>query len=132
MKLAIDKGHSRDLERLLDRGEQQIKEVLNGAIESPCLLHGDLWGGNYMVDEKGEACLIDPAVYYGHRETDLAMTELFGGFHASFYDSYNEQFPLLPGYEKRRPLYQLYHLLNHLNLFGNSYYCQCLRILQQY
>jgi protein-ribulosamine 3-kinase len=132
LKLAIDKGHSSDLERLLDRGEQQIKQVLSQAIESPCLLHGDLWGGNFMVDEKGEACLIDPAVYYGHRETDLAMTELFGGFHAHFYDSYNEQLPLVPGYEKRRPLYQLYHLLNHLNLFGNSYYSQCLRILQQY
>ena len=89
--------------------------------EFPSLLHGDLWSGNFMVDESGHAVLIDPAVYYGHREADLAMTELFGGFNRSFYRTYNEAFPLEKGYESRKDLYNLYHMLNHLNLFGSSY-----------
>lgn len=84
-----------------------------------------------MVDEKGEACLIDPAVYYGHREADLAMTNLFGGFDDRFYQAYNEALPLSPGYDRRLPVYQLYHLLNHLNLFGGAYYSQCVGILQR-
>lgn len=130
--LAEDRGHGTELRRLLERAEVAILEHLEAATEPPSILHGDLWSGNYLVDERGEACLIDPAVYYGHREADLAMTRLFGGFEPSFYSAYNEVFPLAPGHEERLPVYQLYHLLNHLNLFGSAYYSQCSRILQRY
>ncbi len=84
------------------------------------LLHGDLWGGNWAVTS-GEPVIFDPAVYYGDRETDLAMTRLFGGFSPTFYDAYEEAWPMSPGHEIRISLYQLYHVLNHLNLFGASY-----------
>lgn len=100
--------------------------------EHPALLHGDLWGGNYMVDEQGEPVLIDPAVYYGHREADLAMTELFGGFSPEFYRAYQETYPLQPGYQERVDLYNLYHLLNHLNLFGGGYAGSCRSIIRRY
>jgi protein-ribulosamine 3-kinase len=89
--------------------------------EKPSLLHGDLWSGNLITDEKGEPCLIDPAVYYGNRETDLAMTKLFDGFDSEFYHCYNECFPLQKGFERRANLYNLYPLLVHVNLFGSSY-----------
>jgi protein-ribulosamine 3-kinase len=89
----------------------------------PSLLHGDLWSGNAGFTVEGPV-VFDPAVYYGDRETDLAMTELFGGFPAAFYRGYNEVFPLPPGYEKRKQLYNLYHLLNHLNIFGGGYLAQ--------
>ena len=85
------------------------------------LLHGDLWNGNYGFDPMGHPILFDPAVYYGDRETDLAMTELFGGFSTTFYAAYCEAYPLDPGYKIRKTLYNLYHILNHLNLFGRSY-----------
>jgi len=85
------------------------------------LLHGDLWSGNYGVLQSGEPVIFDPAVYYGDRETDLAMTELFGGFPARFYDAYQDAYPLDDGYAQRKTLYNLYHILNHLNLFGSGY-----------
>jgi fructosamine-3-kinase len=107
-------------------------ELLGAAVETPSLLHGDLWGGNYIVDEFGEACLIDPAVYYGHREADLAMTRLFGGFDDAFYAAYEEAAPLAPGHQERLPIYQLYHVLNHFNLFGGGYHEQGNRILRRY
>lgn len=129
---AEKQGHGAELRHLLDRSEAAILEMLNEALEPPSLLHGDLWGGNYLTDETGRACLIDPAVYYGHREADLAMTRLFGGFSPSFYRAYEEAFPLQAGHGERLPLYQLYHLLNHLNLFGRSYYGQCDRILRRF
>jgi fructosamine-3-kinase len=132
VRLTAERGHGREFERLLDRAEMCIIELLSSAIEVPVILHGDLWGGNYIVDERGEACLIDPAVYFGHREADLAMTQLFGGFEASFYQAYNEASPLLPGHEDRLAIYQLYHVLNHLNLFGGAYAGQSRRILQRY
>jgi len=121
-----------ELTTLLDRAETAILELLGSAIEPPAILHGDLWGGNYIVDERGEACLIDPAVYYGHREADLAMTRLFGGFDAAFYAAYEELYPLADSHRERLPLYQLYHVLNHFNLFGGGYYEQGRRILQHY
>ncbi len=96
------------------------------------LLHGDLWGGNWLVTEAGEAALIDPAVYYGDRESELAFTELFGGFPSAFYVAYNETWPLDHDYRKRRDLYNLYHLLNHLNLFGESYGGAVDSVLRQY
>jgi protein-ribulosamine 3-kinase len=96
----------------------------------PSLLHGDLWSGNIMVNERGEPVLIDPAVYYGNREVDIAMTKLFGGFDRDFYESYNSEYPLEPGAEERFDLYNLYPLLVHVNLFGGGYLQQvksCLR-----
>ncbi|MFQ5581804.1 MAG: fructosamine kinase family protein [Mariprofundaceae bacterium] len=88
------------------------------------LLHGDLWGGNQAVDAKGNPVIFDPAVYYGDREADIAMTELFGGFPAAFYDAYNTAWPLDSGYSVRKTLYNLYHILNHANLFGGGYAVQ--------
>ncbi len=102
--------------KLLDHLEDFLVEP-----EKPSLLHGDLWGGNVLCNEEGKAILIDPAVYVGHAEADLAMTELFGGFPRAFYTAYREARPLQAGYERRRDLYNLYQLLNHLNLFGPQY-----------
>ena len=99
--------------------ETKIKDILHES--SPSLLHGDLWGGNVHNAPENEPFLIDPAVYYGDREADLAMTKLFGGFPDEFYNAYNQENPLKKGYEKRESIYNLYHLLNHLNLFGSSY-----------
>lgn len=99
---------------------------------SVSLLHGDLWGGNWLATASGEAVLIDPAVYYGHREADLAFTELFGGFPAAFYAAYQASWPLDRGYEERKDLYNLYHLLNHLNLFGEGYGGSVDSILQRF
>lgn len=95
------------------------------------LLHGDLWGGNAAFDAQGAPVIYDPAVYFGDRETDLAMTELFGGFGASFYRAYQAAWPLDPGYELRRDLYQLYHVLNHLNLFGAGYAGHARRLIDR-
>lgn len=130
VELAAGNGHGHELANLLDRSEAAISELLKAAVEQPSLLHGDLWSGNYIVDEHGRACLIDPAVYYGHREADLAMTRLFGGFDHDFYHAYDEAWPLVHGYEERLPVYQLYHLLNHLNLFGGGYYERARNILE--
>lgn len=100
--------------------------------EYPSLIHGDLWVGNVMTGSDGLAWLTDPAACVGHREADLAMTELFGGFSGKFYEAYREAAPLQPGYEKRRDFYNLYHLLNHLNLFGRSYLSSVRRIVEEY
>ena len=104
-------------------------KVLEGHKPKPSLLHGDLWAGNAGFINEGPV-LFDPAVYYGDREADLAMTELFGGFPSEFYRAYNEAWPLDEGYERRRPMYNLYHLLNHLNLFGGGYLGQVKATLQ--
>lgn len=89
--------------------------------EQPALIHGDLWSGNFMSGPQGRVYIFDPALYYGHREAELAMTTLFGGFDAAFYDAYYEAWPLLPGWRNRLDLYNLYPLLIHLNLFGSGY-----------
>lgn len=114
-------------ERLLERLDSYLIEP-----DSPSLLHGDLWYGNYIVGNDGEVWLIDPAVYVGHAEADIAMTELFGGFSPDFYSAYREERPLAPGYEDRKDLYNLYHLLNHLNLFGAGYLHSVQNILNRY
>lgn len=113
--------------KLLDHLEDFLIEP-----KAPSLLHGDLWSGNVMAGPDGKAMLIDPAAYVGHAEADLAMTELFGGFSPDFYQAYKEANPLEPGYEKRRDLYNLYQLLNHLNLFGRSYLGAVLSVVEEY
>ena len=115
------------MQSLLDHLDRYLTEPA-----FPSLLHGDLWGGNYVRGPEGSACLIDPAVSVGHAEADLAMTELFGGFAPAFYDAYRGENEIRPGYSDRRDLYNLYHLLNHLNLFGGSYYSAVMRIVKRY
>ena len=132
-KLAEKNGYADSkLTEGIKKLENKIEKILSGTNEKPALLHGDLWSGNYMSDENGNACLIDPAVYYGHREADLAMTKLFGGFTDRFYSAYNEAFPLKEGCRYRENIYKLYHVLNHLNLFGRGYYSQAMSIITSY
>jgi fructosamine-3-kinase len=119
LALAAERGHRvlRDGERLL----AAIPSLLRGHDPAPSLLHGDLWSGNVGALASGDPVIFDPAVYVGDREADLAMTELFGGFDPEFYRAYNEAWKVEAGYPMRRRLYNLYHLLNHLNLFGAAY-----------
>ncbi len=132
MKLARQQGRlPARREDLLTRLIARLPEWLDDAEIAPALLHGDLWGGNYLIDRQGAAVLIDPAVCYGHREMDLAMSELFGGFSPRFYAAYQSAYPA-PGYSERRLLYQLYYLLAHLNLFGESYGAQVDSIAAHY
>jgi len=133
-KLASEKGYiNRNydvyFERFINRLDSLIPDVEEGRFS---LLHGDLWGGNWIPGADGTAWLIDPAVYYGHRETDIAMTKLFGGFPAGFYSGYNSSWPLEPGFSERVDIYNLYHLLNHLNLFGEGYLGSVLGIIKRY
>lgn len=108
-----------------------IPELLAGHTPEPSLVHGDLWGGNAGFTVAGEPVILDPATYYGDREVDIAITELFGGFSGGFYRGYNEVLPLDSGYEKRKILYNLYHVVNHFNLFGGSYESQANRMISQ-
>lgn len=123
----FDESDRSRIGKLLDRLDDLLTEP-----EHPSLIHGDLWGGNFMVGENGEPVLIDPAVYVGHAEADIAMTELFGGFASDFYEAYKAEYPFAPGYSDRRDIYNLYHLLNHLNLFGGAYLGGVLRIVRRY
>ena len=123
----LDASDKKNAEQLLDHLDKYLEEPTQ-----PSLLHGDLWCGNFTTGSDGEVWLIDPAAYVGHCEADLAMTELFGGYPAAFYDAYKETRPLQPGYERRRDIYNLYHLLNHLNLFGDSYLDAVRQILRAY
>jgi fructosamine-3-kinase len=128
LRLAASSGH-----RLVD-GERLIEKLpafFGGHDPVPSLLHGDLWSGNAAASAGGEPVIFDPAVYYGDREADLAMTELFGGFPPAFYETYRAEYPLAPGYAIRRQLYNLYHVLNHLNLFGGGYRAQAERMIGQ-
>ena len=119
---------------LVDTG-QRLLQALPRFFETykppPSLLHGDLWGGNWATTTSGEPVIFDPAVYYGDREADLAMTELFGGFSDRFYQSYRHAWPWDAGYETRKVLYNLYHVLNHFNLFGASYAAQAQDMIQR-
>lgn len=127
-QLAEAKGAPR---RLLQQGERLLTSLplfFQGYSPKPSLLHGDLWGGNYGYSD-GQPVLFDPAVYFGDREADLAMTELFGGFPPGFYAAYREAWPLDPGYATRKTLYNLYHVLNHFNLFGGGYAGQAERMV---
>ena len=120
------------VKKLFDAGDLSATDILNADIfcnslktifpvEPPSLLHGDLWAGNYMITTSGYAAIFDPAVYYGHREMDIGMTKLFGGFDQRFYESYYDTYPLEQGWEKRLPITQLYPLLVHAVLFGGHY-----------
>ncbi len=116
------------------KAADQLFKVLGEIIptEPPALLHGDLWSGNFMVDFIGNPCLIDPAVYFGHREMDLAMTKLFGGFSSKFYEAYHFHYPLEKGWDKRMDIHNLYPLLVHVNLFGAQYISQVTSILNKF
>lgn len=118
--LARHNGAPASLINACDAVASRLPELLADYQPSASLLHGDLWGGNAAF-VNGAPCVFDPAVYYGDRETDIAMTELFGSFSHDFYAAYQDAWPLDPGYARRRDLYTLYHLLNHFNLFGGSY-----------
>ena len=130
LKLAQDKD-------LLNAREVEMIGSINDRLEvlvpaqPPSLLHGDLWNGNVLVTDQGPV-LIDPAVYFGWAEADLAMTKLFGGFSNAFYQSYLEARPLESGFEDRVPLYNLYHLLNHLNLFGSGWHASVMQVARHF
>ena len=118
----------------LDKGQRLLTgfQALFSAYQpAPSLLHGDLWSGNYGFLESGMPVIFDPATYYGDRETDLAMTELFGGFPRAFYQAYQDAWPLDAGYKTRKTLYNLYHILNHYNLFGGGYGMQADSMLDE-
>lgn len=133
LQLAEKLGNSTDeLRKGISKLENKIEDIIGHNSEKPSLLHGDLWAGNYMIDQNGNAVLIDPAAYYGHREADLGMTKLFGGFNSEFYKAYNESFPLEDGFDYRENIYKLYHVLNHLNLFGGGYYSQAISLIKFY
>ena len=108
-----------------------LPALLEGHNPPPSMVHGDLWSGNAAIARTGDPIILDPAIYFGDREVDLAMTELFGGFPAAFYEGYRAAYPLEPGYERRKVLYNLYHVINHFNLFGGSYEGQANRMIDQ-
>lgn len=128
LKLAKRKGGSFPP---VDEIIEGVRNLLKAHNPQPSLVHGDLWSGNAAVTVTGEPVILDPATYYGDREVDLAMTELFGGFPAGFYRGYHEIWPLDSGYQQRKTLYNLYHILNHFNLFGGGYGSQASRMIQQ-
>ena len=121
-------GDAARLERLLDALDDLIGP---GDEEGPSVLHGDLWSGNVHMAAEGRPAIVDPSAYHGHREVDLAMAELFGGFGPEFRDAYERAWPLSSGYPVRRAVYQLYYLLVHVNLFGGGYVAGCRRALQE-
>ncbi|MEJ2678585.1 MAG: fructosamine kinase family protein [Gemmatimonadota bacterium] len=121
LRSAVDAGYLEEERPRFDRLFHDLDDLLGGVTE-PSLLHGDLWNGNVHIVHDGTPALVDPSVYHGHREVDLAMSELFGGFGRDFYEAYEEAWPVDPAYrERRRAVYQLYYLLVHVNLFGGSY-----------
>jgi len=131
IKLARNSGflnskHVKQTERLF----QELSSIFPQ--EKPALVHGDLWSGNFMSDKLGKPVLIDPASYYGHREVDIAMTIMFGGFPPAFYDSYQQIFPMDKGWEERLPYYNLYPILVHINLFGKSYLPSFERVINRF
>jgi fructosamine-3-kinase len=127
LQLAASRGSFPKGRSLVDA----IPDLLANHHPVPSIVHGDLWSGNAAVMSSGEPTIFDPATYWGDREVDIAMTELFGGFPAEFYRGYQAVFPLDSGYETRKTLYNLYHILNHFNLFGGSYAAQANRMLGQ-
>jgi len=131
LKMAIDSGK---LQSGILSNWERLFSTLPDIIPtcSPSLLHGDLWGGNYLFDETGSGVLIDPAVYYGHPEMDLAFSKMFGGFSADFYRGYESVYSLEPGFEERIPIHNMYPLLVHVNLFGGHYTNQFTSYLKRF
>ncbi len=129
LELAAKNGYRGALQKMGRVVKNSVDNLFMDYTPPATVLHGDLWSGNYGFDNRGQPVIFDPALYYGDRETDLAMTELFGGFPPSFYAAYNEVYPLDDGYGIRKDLYNLYHILNHLNLFGHSYLSQAENIM---
>jgi protein-ribulosamine 3-kinase len=124
LDLAARGGHGGRLQAQGERLLAEFPQLFTDYTPAASLLHGDLWAGNQAYTRTGEPAIFDPAVYYGDREADIAMTELFGGFGRDFYAAYREYYPLDPGYAVRKRLYNLYHILNHLNMFGGGYLSQ--------
>jgi protein-ribulosamine 3-kinase len=131
LALAAHNGFARLLGERGERLLAALPALLGAHAPAASLLHGDLWGGNWLAAASGEPVIFDPAVYYGDRETDIAMTRLFGGFGAAFYRSYEAAAPLAPGAGVRAELYNLYHVLNHANLFGGGYAGQACDIIDR-
>jgi protein-ribulosamine 3-kinase len=131
LRLAAQNGYGGQLQSLGTKLQDALPAFFEGYTPKPSLLHGDLWSGNHAFLADGTPAIFDPAVYYGDRECDLAMTELFGGYGTDFYAAYRAAYPLDSGYATRRELYNLYHILNHANLFGGGYAGQAARIMQK-
>ena len=129
VELAITNGYGAEIADLGGQLAQRLPELFEGYLPQASLLHGDLWSGNWGA-VGGEPVMFDPAVYYGDRESDIAMTMLFGGFGRAFYDAYETAWPMAPGHADRLKLYRLYHVLNHLNLFGRGYLGQSLSLMR--
>ena len=131
VEMAVNSGELNFVEsKVFDNFYSRINEIY--PIEKPSLVHGDLWGGNYLVGLNDTAVLIDPAVYYGHREMDIGMMHLFGGFDAPLFEAYNDIFPLEKDWKKRITINQLYPLMVHVNLFGRTYWSQVSNILEKF
>ena len=130
-ELVARNGFSGLLQTKGERLMESLGVFFTSYMPEASLLHGDLWGGNRAFDATGQPVIFDPAVYYGDREADIAMTELFGGFGADFYAAYREAWPLDAGYSVRKTLYNLYHILNHANLFGGGYASQAENMIDQ-
>ncbi len=131
LRLAARNGYGDRLQNLGEKLMDALPAFFAGYTPQPSLLHGDLWGGNHAFLADGAPAIFDPATYYGDRECDIAMTELFGGYPANFYAAYRSAWPLDPGYATRRDLYNLYHILNHANLFGGGYATQAEQMMQR-
>jgi len=129
LQLASSNGFGGELQSAGTELSENFALLFHDYQPAASILHGDLWGGNWAATN-GQAVIFDPAVYYGDRESDIAMTKLFGGFGPEFYAAYQESWPMEPGYENRLKLYQLYHILNHLNLFGSAYLGRAMRLIR--
>lgn len=129
LDLAAKKGFGGELQSAGRELSENLESLFGDYKPAASMLHGDLWGGNW-ASTNGQPVIFDPAVYYGDRESDIAMTQLFGGFGSDFYTAYQESWPMASGHEDRLRLYQLYHVLNHLNLFGRSYLGRALQLIR--
>lgn len=131
LQLAAKNGYGGELQSLGEKLLLEMPKLFVGREITASMLHGDLWGGNVAGLKDGTPVIYDPAFYYGDREADLAMTYLFGGFSADFYASYQNAFPLDDGFTVRKTFYNIYHIINHLNLFGGGYHGQAIHMIEQ-